>query len=351
MVCFVACLMLMAVVAVTRDSKLFGIHIPKAGEESETIEPVTVSADGTMTVNTTPIAKDIIGFSGPTPVEITVKDGRIVKVKPLKNNETPEFFGAVMNSDLLDSWNGKTLREAAEVHPDGVSGATITSTSIIRNAEAGIAYAMDAPETAADTYKVELDFKFFCVIFIILAGCILPFFLKGKLYRYLQLVLNVVLLGFWGGTFISYSLMTSLTANGIKTWVMIPVVIMLVPAFIYPFFGRKNHYCTWICPYGSIQDLASGCFKYQLKLSPGAVKALTWTRNVLWALLMWFMMTGLWFEWMAWEPFSAFFFKDASPVALGIAGGFILISFVIRRPYCRFVCPTGTLFKLSENNK
>ena len=344
--------MLMAVVAISRDGKLFGIHIPKEGEEEESVEAMTVGDDGTVIINTTPLTKNMIGFSGTTPVEITVSDNRITKVKPLANNETPEFYGAVVNSDLLDSWNGKTLEEAAKIHPDATTGATITSTALIRNVEAGIGYALNTPIAKSDSFSgAHLDFKFFCVIAIILAASILPLLLKGKLYRYIQLTLNVILLGFWGGTFISYSLMTSLMANGIKTWLMIPVLIMLVTAFLYPFFGKNNYYCSWICPYGSLQELAGKCIPFKLKISARTAKTLSWTRDALWFLLMWFMWTGLWFDWMDWEPFAAFFFQDASPIVLGIAGGFFLLSFIIRRPYCRFVCPTGTLFKISEGLK
>ncbi|MDE6632216.1 MAG: 4Fe-4S binding protein, partial [Muribaculaceae bacterium] len=28
---------------------------------------------------------------------------------------------------------------------------------------------------------------------------------------------------------------------------------------------------------------------------------------------------------------------------------FILLSIIVNRPYCRFVCPTGSLFKRAEN--
>lgn len=354
----------MAVVAVSRSGRLFGIHIPREGEETEKIEPLTVADDGSTIINTTPLTGDVVGFSGPTPVEITIRDDRIVKVKPLKNNETPEFYGAVVNSDLLDSWNGKTLQEASQVRPDAVSGATITSTALIRNAQAGIAYALREEQSGAvaeargDSYHVPLDFRFFCVIAVILAAAVLPLFVKGRLYRNFQLVVNVVILGFWGGTFISYSLMTGLMANGVKTWVMIPVLLMLVTAFFYPFFGRKNYYCTWICPYGSIQDLggqlgawlAARGWWWQLSVEPRWARRLGYFRDALWVALMWLMMTGLWFEWMDWEPFAAFFFTDVSAVALGIAGAFLLLSLFVRRPYCRFVCPTGTLFKVSEKS-
>lgn len=53
--------------------------------------------------------------------------------------------------------------------------------------------------------------------------------------------------------------------------------------------------------------------------------------------------------WMDMELFQAFQFESASWWIIGAACLFIVISSVIARPYCRFVCPTGSLFKRSEN--
>lgn len=343
---FIVCFLLMAVVATSRSGHLFGINTK--GEE-DNIEALQVGQDGILTVNTTPLSQNIIGYVGPTPVEIIVEEGKIKRIKALPNRETPEFLGSVLNSDLFDQFYGKTLEEASQLHVDAVSGATITSTALIQNIKTGIAYALDAPVKKNESFNQKLDFKFFLIIFVILAAAILPFFFKNKVYRNIQLIINVVILGFWGGTFISYTIMTSLMTNGIKSWLMIPVMLMIVTAFIYPFFGKKNYYCLWICPYGSLQELVGKCIKYKIRISARGARILTRIREALWGCLMFVMMTGLWFEWMDWEPFAAFFFNDVSPIALGIAVVFILISLFFQRPYCRFVCPTGTLFKISES--
>ena len=218
--------------------------------------------------------------------------------------------------------------------------------------KAGIAYALDANVNMAEekSERETLPLKWYVTIIIILAGGIVPFFIKDKRYRLLQLILNVLLLGFWGGTFISYSMMTSYLTNGITKVVMIPTVLMLVAAFIYPFFGKKNYYCAWMCPYGSLQELLGKCIKFKFKMKPALIKGLNFFREALWFVLMWLLWTSLWFDWMGYEPFAAFFFTDASAVTLGIAGGFLLLSLFIQRPYCRFVCPTGSLFKFAESS-
>ena len=349
LVCFVLCLMAMLVVPIWRDHKIIGIDL---GNDEGKVETLKALPDGSIIINTTEIGKDITGYGGHTPVEILIKDGVVEKVTPLKNQETPEFFGAVRNSDILESLNGKTLEEASQTKIDGVSGATYSSKAIIANMQAGVAYALDRnvgfAEKEADHEKLPL--KWYITIVIIVAGGIIPLFLKDKRYRILQLILNVLLLGFWGGTFISYSLMTSYLTNGITKVILIPTALMLVAAFIYPFFGKKNYYCAWMCPYGSLQELLGKCLRYKIKIKPGIAKGLNYFREALWFVLMWLLWTGLWFDWMGYEPFAAFFFTDASAVTLGIAGGFLILSLIIQRPYCRYVCPTGTLFKFAESS-
>ena len=348
---FLICLMLMLVVPIWKDHKIFGIDLGKGDKEK--IETLKSMPDGTIIINTTEIGKKIMGYGGPTPVEIQIINGKIKKISPLSNQETPEFYGAIRNSDLFESLDGKTLAEALDTPIDGVSGATYSSKAIIANIKTGIQYALSSDTLIAEQEpKGEtLSLKFYVTLVIILAGGIIPLFFKDKRYRILQLILNVVLLGFWGGTFISYSLMMSYATYGITKLSLIPTALMLIAAFIYPMFGKKNYYCVWMCPYGSLQELLGKCLKYKLTLGEKWTRALTVFREFLWFVLMWLLWTGLWFDWMGYEPFAAFFFTDASVVTLGIAGGFLILSLIIQRPYCRFVCPTGTLFKFSEGSK
>ena len=372
-----------------------------AGNDSSS-SIITYNSDGTMSVNTTELGKDIRGFKGAVPVEVRIKDGKIEKIKVLENDETPEYIGSVINSDMIDSFYGKSLEEAEDLKVDAVTGATYSSEAVLANIKAGVEYALGKYEfpqadahtgatskadahtgatskasthkeavsetstntetaTQSDSALAEeegnpseenaLSVKFFITILIILMGAILPLFIKNQKYRILQLILNVGVLGFWGGTFISYALMVSSLTYGMTKVILIPVMLMLVTAFIYPMFGKSDHYCLWLCPYGAIQELAGKCFKKKLPISPKWIKGLTFFRQALWFGLMLLLWTGLWFDWMGYEPFAAFFILDASPVVLSIAGAFLLLSFFVNRPYCRFVCPTGSLFKLSEGRK
>ncbi len=124
---------------------------------------------------------------------------------------------------------------------------------------------------------------------------------------------------------------------------------MLVAAFIYPLFGHPQHYCTHICPLGSAQQLVGQICGYKIHISPKVLKGLDWFRKILWAVLMLLLWTDCLTGWMDLELFQAFQVQSASWWIIGAALVFVALSAVVSRPYCRFVCPTGSLFKRAEN--
>ena len=102
-------------------------------------EVMTKEADGTYIINTTTLGKDIRGFRGNTPLSIYIKKGKIVEIKPLANQETPNYFNKVKQG-LLNKWNGMKASKAATAQVDGVTGATFSSKAVKENVTRGIAY-------------------------------------------------------------------------------------------------------------------------------------------------------------------------------------------------------------------
>lgn len=346
------CFLVIAVAAVQRDGKIFGHELKTCSDtaKTQTVSPMTTLADGTQVINTTEIGKDVSGYGGRVPLEIYLKDGKVVRVKALKNSETPDFFQVA--SSLLTRWNGKTIDEAISMKVDGVSGATFSSRGIIGNMKAGLQYADKNAAKTSVFDKMDLSAKSIIGLVVVLMGAIFPLFYHNKHYRAIQLCLNVVVLGLWCGSFLSWSLFVNFMSNGINIWVSLIPIVMLITAFVYPLFGKKNYYCTNICPFGSLQDLAGKANKRnKWKLSQNTVKRLGYFRQLLFAVLMLLMLTGVYFDWMNYELFTAFVVKSASVVVIALAAVIVILAVFIPRPYCRFVCPTGTLFKLSQNQK
>ena len=71
---------------------------------------------------------------------VCLKIGEYYTINALPNNETPEVFRRLY--ELMKAWNGHSLKEAASLEVDGVSGATYSSNAVIGNVRAGSDYAL-----------------------------------------------------------------------------------------------------------------------------------------------------------------------------------------------------------------
>ena len=334
-----ACILVLAVAAVQRDGKLLGNHVlSKDKQETKNkIDTLRTLDDGTVVLNTTFLAKDVKGFAGAVPLEIYLKKGKVEQVKALHNSETPEFMQEA--SELLGRWNGKTTEQALAMKVDGVTGATYTSNAIIGNMKAGLQYAAKNVKETSFFDKLDLRTKTIIGLFVVLMAAIIPLFVKNKRYRVFQLLLNFVVLGLWGGTFISWSVLVGFMSGGINVWISLIPIVMLITAFVYPLFGKKKYYCTHVCPLGSVQELAGMANHNKWKMSKQTTEYLDHFRKVLFWVLMLLMLAGVWSQWMDYELFVAFVFNSAAWVIILIAVVFILLSFFVPRPYWRFVWP------------
>ena len=100
---------------------------------------MTKQSDGTYVVNTTTLAKDVKGFKGNTPLKIYIKSNKIVKIEPLTNRESPQYFAKVKQG-LLNKWYGMKASKASTTQVDGVTGATFSSKAVKENVKRGAKY-------------------------------------------------------------------------------------------------------------------------------------------------------------------------------------------------------------------
>lgn len=346
------CLCIVATAAIQRDGCLWGHRLGEKGVATETHngnDTMRTMADGTLVVNTSALGSDIRGYGGPVPLEIYISKGRVTRVRALANNETPAFFGQA--KELLGRWNGMTIDEAARTQPDAVSGATYSSRAIIANMHRAMAYASANATTPNDLQADSPDAKTVAGLVVVMLAAIVPLLVRNRRYRTLQLVLNVAVLGFWCGTFLSWSLLVGFVSGGIDSWMSLIPIVMMATAFAYPLFGKKNYYCSNVCPCGSLQDLAGMAHRRKWHMSQKVARRLDYFRQGLFNVLVVLLVTGIWTEWMDYEVFSAFVFQTASAFVLVLGVVVVVLSLFVPRPYCRFVCPTGTLLRLAENRR
>lgn len=341
---FTAALLLTAAIALNMDGRLLGMT--PGGRNSGETQTEWTAADGSRLISTEELAKDILGFGGNIPLHIYMKEGRVVRVEARDNYETPPFFAQVVR-DILPAWNGLTAEEALKKEVAAVSGATISSHAAIETFRRGMEYVQG---TAAPHESGLPEPRSLAALAAALCGLILPFFIKSPKYRFFQQLANTAVLGFWSGTFLSLSLLTNLAANGVKTWSAALALPLIFAAFIMPFLGKKGHYCSWMCPLGSLQELLNRLPVPKMNIPASAVKWLEYLREAVWLAMMLLMWLGVGFELMDYELFSAFLFQRAAPPVLTLAAAFLALSLVTPRPYCRFLCPTGTLIKFAQGD-
>lgn len=336
---------IIASLAMVHENSIFGFSPGKTVNESQA-DPVQKNGNVEI-INTTILGEKILGYGGTVPLEIYVTNGRIDSVKALPNNETADVFRRLYEEGLMNAWNGRTVSEAATLEVDGVSGATYSSNAVIGNVRAGADYVSGIKMKRSTGIKD--DISLIAALIVILAGAIIPLVVKVKpRYRLILQILNVVILGFWAGVFIDYAMMLNFFAHGFSfSLAGLITIILLIVGLIYPVFNKPGHYCAWICPFGSLQELAGKIQKHKIKISPGVLKALDTIRSILWVVLLSLLFVGMGCQWIDYEIFTGFLVKSASWVVIGIGLAFVILSVFVNRPFCRFVCPTGTLLKNS----
>lgn len=357
----VVVMLVLSAAAILRDGRIFGhdlrqthAAVVSVAQGSDTLE---VQPDGTFVVNTRVLAKDVQGYGGPVPLKIHIdKDGRLTAIEAEPNAESPSFFDRA--KELFSRWQGKTIDEAMAEDVDAVSGATFSSKAIIRNVQRGLAYAKQhgladggkgaQKESAERTVATGWTLGSIVALIAVLLGAIVPLFTNNRRLHLVQLVVNVVVLGLWTGTFVSYTLFLRLFAGGVSLsaiGTLAAPLLMLIVALLYPLAGRSGHYCAHVCPFGSAQELAGKLSRRKLRITPHVLRVLTALRNLLWGVLMALLLTGTCTAWIDYELFAAFIYSSASVWVIVLAMLFLVLSVWVPRPYCRFVCPTGALMK------
>lgn len=357
----VVVMLVLSAAAILRDGRIFGhdlrqthAAVVSVAQGSDTLE---VQPDGTFVVNTRVLAKDVQGYGGPVPLKIHIdKDGRLTAIEAEPNAESPSFFDRA--KELFSRWQGKTIDEAMAEDVDAVSGATFSSKAIIRNVQRGLAYAKQhgladggkgaQKESAEHTVATGWTLGSIVALIAVLLGAVVPLFTNNRRLHLVQLVVNVVVLGLWTGTFVSYTLFLRLFAGGVSLsaiGTLAAPLLMLIVALLYPLAGRSGHYCAHVCPFGSAQELAGKLSRRKLRITPRVLSVLTALRNLLWGVLMALLLTGTCTAWIDYELFTAFIYSSASVWVIVLAVLFLVLSVWVPRPYCRFVCPTGALMK------
>ena len=330
---------------------LDGAGIRRAPRDSATWTVLDAEGEAMgYVLSSAPFAPAIEGFAGPTPLYIYMDtEGRVVRSAAGENAETPDFFASAWEG-TTPKWEGKDAETGAKLKVDAVSGATYSSRAIVRNMQQTLA--AYAASQANDLREPAIGWgRTAAVAAVLLLGGVAAWRLRGRKWvRLGVLALNVGVLGFWCGQFLSLSLLRGWVANGLDPVVYLPTLLMLAVAVVLPFFGRKRHYCTWVCPYGSAQELAARLPLPKIPCSPAVYRWMQRVRMGVLCLLLLLLWSDLGLFLLDYEPFSAFLVQTAPTAVLVLAGAFLAASLFVPQLWCHACCPMGALLDLSEEN-
>ena len=315
-------------------------------------------------VNTSPFSDEIYGYNSTTPLTIFLDENdRISEVEICENRETRGYLNKVINSGYLDLWDGLTPKEAATYNVDAVSGCTFTSIAVAQSLQ------IRMQDLSKEKGKIAIDRKLLarqiCIVLVTILAAICFFNPnKTKILRYVILLLSIAILGFWTNSLLSLALFYNWMTNGISLAIQLPLLIIAVLAILLPLFTKKSFYCQYLCPFGAAQEFVGGIgLKVKGKRGQQTTDNRQQTlftkanifnffavlRKVILLTLLIIVALGVGLDLSVVEPFPIFNYQSIGFGVAIFAAVIIVASVFIKKPWCNYLCPTGTLLESFRN--
>lgn len=301
-------------------------------------------------IHSSPRGDKVTGYSGPTPLIIGIsKAGKIAGVQLLENEETPEFVETVTSSGLLERWKGLRWEEAAYFKVDAVTGATLTSKSIIKTFKHSLLVL--AHEEPYGMVKLSSgDLAAILLAFLALIVCVFPVKHKGAV-RTMLLAVSLIYLGFWRGELLSIQIISQWIKTGA---VVVPSIVLFFIAcltIIVSLFTGKALYCYFLCPFGALQEFIYRLSPWKSHVAETLRKALGKVRGILLAVAAILLLLRVSSNLTDFEPFTIFIIGSASTTVIILSVISFVLSLFVSRPWCNFLCPTGAFFDIFRIKK
>lgn len=288
------------------------------------------------------------GYGGKVRIVVGItNDNKVMGVDMGENHETPGFTDMVRSKGFFSQWTGLPLTDAMQKKVDTVTGATMSTSCIKCMVQKNIAEYLGAKAEIDRTSRFSIVFY---ISILLLIYSLISFFIPGATakFRIYHMTLMAVFLGFLGGYALSIeSFKNSFMTGSASTF----TIILFVLAVVIPLFTGRNFYCSHVCPFGAIQELAGKVPLKKQTVTAKVLKIMTLVKKLI--LLAVFVMLSLKItgDYTRIEPFSAFQFNAAGISALIIAGTMLIFSLFVSKPWCRLFCPTGTIFNIIVEKK
>jgi spermidine synthase/Na+-translocating ferredoxin:NAD+ oxidoreductase RnfG subunit len=313
------------------------------------------SALSYVIVSSMSLAPDVKGFAGPLNLLIVINHkGIITTVSLIESRETPTYIKGI--DRFLKQFEGKhighdfffSLDDESSI--DVMSGATVTSEAALRiinrtKAAVGKEILHIKVQRSEDIPFVYRLIRKEVIYMIMALLCAVILYKYGSLrMRTVFLGINLFLAGIVFNLQLSISQLLLLMRFDLPSLYDTAHFLLLWGAlFLALFFGPV--YCSYLCPFGALQELVS---KVTKPLMPTPEYA-WYMRSLKYILLGLVVILAFHYESesiFSFDPLQHAFALTPRALTLLILGIILLASFFYFRFYCRYLCPVGALFCL-----
>ncbi len=319
-------------------------------------------------MNTSPYSDEIYGYNSVTPLNIYLDScDKIVEVEMCENRESRGYINNVVESGFLDSWDGLTVEEAAKHHVDAVSGSTFSSTAMAQSLQTRMSL-LSQQKARLYSWDWNLFIRQVCVLIVTVLATICFFMPKRKnlknsesrglgdlvTLRRIILLLSIAILGFWTNSLLSLSLFCNWLTNGVSLAIQLPLLIIAALSIILPLVTKKSFYCQYLCPFGAAQEFVGLIKAKDESQKSSSIKAIIYKvfsvlRKVILLSLLIIFALGVGLDLSVVEPFPIFNYQSIGFGVAIFATVILILSIFVKKPWCNYLCPTGTLLESFRN--
>lgn len=289
------------------------------------------------------------GYGGPLEVAVLVDTSmHIQNLYITRHNETPSYVTKVLKRGFRGQIIHKTYTDEFDLEKDldGISGATYTSRAIAdaaREACRTIAVAQVAyklPESTSPGLRFGFPETLLILLFSLSLYGVYSKIKWKKALRWSILIISLLTLGIWLSLPLSILKINTFLLGYWPEWHSGLYWYLLIGGTLLTLLlTSKNIYCSWICPFGAVQDCLGVFGKAKYKLQGRSKVYLKWVQRALAfaaiAAALYFRNPGA----FNFEIFGTFFNLTGTTFLFVLTAIYVLSSMFIMRPYCDTLCP------------
>jgi NosR/NirI family transcriptional regulator, nitrous oxide reductase regulator len=290
------------------------------------------------------------GYGGPIRIAVALDPvGNVTGLSVVEHQESNAFYKKVVDSDLADSFQGKSYADPFQLGEDldGVSGATMTSQAMadaVSDAARQIAATepdwTPPPPLAAEPFQ----FGLLEITLLLLFGVAFVPYSKERrwtqIVRWTAILTSLVLLGFWFNTPVTLANVNSLLLGFFPSWrAHLGLCLLLIIALLWPLATGKTPYCKTVCPFGAAQQCLNAASGAKRRVPARWNAAMRWIPRLLcWGAILYALAMRDPAR-SSYEPYGALFGFTGTTFQFAFAALILITSLFVVRPWCNYLCP------------